>query len=167
MRLNVVACSIIRPWAAPLIHMIPQRIMMEIVLTGKPISAQRAYEIGLVNRLVAPDQLMQVAARERDPRLDEGPDDASRRDRVRNAVRGRDDVPPASAIGRHPDEGDDDRPLRLRRLRAQDGDFRKGSSPVAPVPGPRDDVQRGSQERLDETAMLGEEPLANRHLSPR
>ena len=30
--------------------MIPQRIMMEIVLTGKPISAQRAYEIGLVNR---------------------------------------------------------------------------------------------------------------------
>jgi enoyl-CoA hydratase len=29
------------PWAAPLIHMIPQRIFMEIVLTGKPISAQR------------------------------------------------------------------------------------------------------------------------------
>ncbi|WP_197051873.1 enoyl-CoA hydratase/isomerase family protein [Sphingomonas sp. 35-24ZXX] len=39
------------PWSAPLIHMIPQRIYMEIVLTGKPISAQRAYEIGLVNRL--------------------------------------------------------------------------------------------------------------------
>jgi enoyl-CoA hydratase len=49
------------PWAAPLIHMIPQRIMMEIVLTGKPISAQRAYEIGLVNRLAAPEQLMNVA----------------------------------------------------------------------------------------------------------
>jgi enoyl-CoA hydratase len=49
------------PWAAPLIHMIPQRIMMEIVLTGKPISAQRAYEIGLVNRLAEPAQLMQVA----------------------------------------------------------------------------------------------------------
>ena len=46
------------PWAAPLIHMIPQRIMMEIVLTGKPISAQRAYEIGLVNRLVEPEGLM-------------------------------------------------------------------------------------------------------------
>ena len=43
------------PWAAPLIHMIPQRIMMEIVLTGKPITAQRAYEIGLVNRLAEPD----------------------------------------------------------------------------------------------------------------
>lgn len=49
------------PWAAPLIHMIPQRIMLEIMLTGKPISAQRAYEIGLVNRLAAPDQLMPVA----------------------------------------------------------------------------------------------------------
>ena len=49
------------PWAAPLIHMIPQRIMMEIVLTGKPISAQRAYEIGLVNRLAEPDQLMTAA----------------------------------------------------------------------------------------------------------
>lgn len=49
------------PWAAPLIHMIPQRIMMEILLTGKPISAQRAYEIGLVNRLAEPGQLMETA----------------------------------------------------------------------------------------------------------
>ncbi len=49
------------PWAAPLIHMIPQRIMMEILLTGKPISAQRAYEIGLVNRLAEPEQLMDAA----------------------------------------------------------------------------------------------------------
>jgi enoyl-CoA hydratase/carnithine racemase len=49
------------PWAAPLIHMIPQRIMMEIVLTGKPITAQRAYEIGLVNRVVEPAQLMAAA----------------------------------------------------------------------------------------------------------
>jgi enoyl-CoA hydratase len=49
------------PWAAPLIHMIPQRIMMEIVLTGKPITAQRAYEIGLVNRLAEPAGLMEAA----------------------------------------------------------------------------------------------------------
>lgn len=49
------------PWAAPLIHMIPQRIFMEIVLTGKPITAQRAYEIGLVNRLAEPDALMTAA----------------------------------------------------------------------------------------------------------
>src|SRR3954467_11426417 len=49
------------PWAAPLIHMIPQRIMMEIILTGKPIAAQRAYEIGLVNRLAEPEDLMPAA----------------------------------------------------------------------------------------------------------
>jgi enoyl-CoA hydratase len=49
------------PWAAPLIHMIPQPIFMEIVLTGKPISAQRAYDIGLVNRLVEPEVLMDAA----------------------------------------------------------------------------------------------------------
>ena len=49
------------PWAAPLIHMIPQRIMMEIILTGKPITAQRAYEIGLVNRLAGPGALMATA----------------------------------------------------------------------------------------------------------
>ncbi len=49
------------PWSAPLIHMIPQRIFMEIVLTGKPITAQRAYEIGLVNRLAEPEALMDAA----------------------------------------------------------------------------------------------------------
>lgn len=49
------------PWASPLIHMIPQRIMMEIILTGKPITAQRAYEIGLVNRLAEPEALMATA----------------------------------------------------------------------------------------------------------
>jgi enoyl-CoA hydratase/carnithine racemase len=49
------------PWAAPLIHMIPQRIMMEIILTGKPITAHRAYEIGLVNRLAEPAALMETA----------------------------------------------------------------------------------------------------------
>jgi enoyl-CoA hydratase len=49
------------PWAAPLIHMIPQRIMMELLLTGTPISAQRAYEIGLVNRLAPPESLLDCA----------------------------------------------------------------------------------------------------------
>jgi enoyl-CoA hydratase len=49
------------PWASPLIHMIPQRIFMEIVLTGKPITAQRAYEIGLVNRLAEPADLLDAA----------------------------------------------------------------------------------------------------------
>ncbi|MFQ6226478.1 enoyl-CoA hydratase-related protein [Nocardia sp. NPDC002869] len=49
------------PWAAPLIHMIPQRVRMEILLTGNPISAHRAYEIGLVNRPAEPDELLPVA----------------------------------------------------------------------------------------------------------
>ncbi|MFC9659565.1 enoyl-CoA hydratase/isomerase family protein [Nocardia sp. NPDC127606] len=49
------------PWAAPLIHMIPQRIMMEILLTGKSIDARRAYEIGLVNRLAEPADLLTAA----------------------------------------------------------------------------------------------------------
>lgn len=49
------------PWAAPLIHMIPQRIMMELILTGQPITAQRAYEIGLVNRLADPADLIDTA----------------------------------------------------------------------------------------------------------
>jgi enoyl-CoA hydratase len=49
------------PWAAPMISMISQRIMMEILLTGRPIDANRAYEIGFVNRVVAPDELMPAA----------------------------------------------------------------------------------------------------------
>lgn len=49
------------PWAAALIHMIPQRIMMEVMLTGKPISAERAYEIGLVNRLAEPGGALDAA----------------------------------------------------------------------------------------------------------
>jgi enoyl-CoA hydratase len=40
------------PWATPLIHMLPQRVMMELLLTGQPITAQRAYELGYVNAVV-------------------------------------------------------------------------------------------------------------------
>ena len=49
------------PWAVPLITMIPQRIMMEVLMTGRALSAQRAYEVGLVNRVVEPDQLIPAA----------------------------------------------------------------------------------------------------------
>ncbi len=35
--------------------------MMELLLLAEPISAQRAYEIGFVNRVVEPDALMQTA----------------------------------------------------------------------------------------------------------
>lgn len=40
------------PWSVPLQWMIGQRLWMELALTGDPISAHRAYEIGLVNRVV-------------------------------------------------------------------------------------------------------------------
>ncbi|MBY8863433.1 enoyl-CoA hydratase/isomerase family protein [Nocardia sp. CA2R105] len=45
------------PWAAPLPLMIPRRVAMEIVLTGAPMTAQRAYEIGFVNQLAEPGEL--------------------------------------------------------------------------------------------------------------
>ncbi|HEY4408659.1 MAG TPA: enoyl-CoA hydratase-related protein [Acidimicrobiia bacterium] len=49
------------PWAAPLPWLIPPRVAMEILLTAEPISAQRAYEIGLVNRVVPAGELREVA----------------------------------------------------------------------------------------------------------
>lgn len=49
------------PWAAPLGHMIPQRVMMELLLTGDPINARRAYEIGFVNQVVPAAELMPAA----------------------------------------------------------------------------------------------------------
>lgn len=45
------------PWATPLIWMLPQRIMMEMLVTGEPLSARRAYELGFVNRLTTPEKL--------------------------------------------------------------------------------------------------------------
>ncbi|HXY75940.1 MAG TPA: enoyl-CoA hydratase-related protein [Steroidobacteraceae bacterium] len=46
------------PWAAPLIHMLPQRIMMELLLTGEPMSARRLYDLGYLNRVVPGAQLL-------------------------------------------------------------------------------------------------------------
>ena len=40
------------PWAVPLPVLVPPRLALEILMTGEPIDAQRAYEIGLVNRVV-------------------------------------------------------------------------------------------------------------------
>ena len=45
------------PWAAPLPWLIPPRVALEILITGEPITAQRAYEIGLVNRVVPAGEL--------------------------------------------------------------------------------------------------------------
>lgn len=40
---------------------VPRAIALEMVATGDPIDAARAYEIGLVNRVVAPEHLVQAA----------------------------------------------------------------------------------------------------------
>jgi enoyl-CoA hydratase len=45
----------------PLLSMIPKRIMMELLLTGEPIDARRAHEVGLVNRVVPADGLFEAA----------------------------------------------------------------------------------------------------------
>jgi enoyl-CoA hydratase len=39
----------------------PRNLAMELALTGDPIDAQRAYEVGFVNRLAEPDALLDVA----------------------------------------------------------------------------------------------------------
>ena len=44
----------------PLVRAIPAKPALEMLLTGKPISAQRAWELGLVNRVVPPDDLDQA-----------------------------------------------------------------------------------------------------------
>ncbi|AXC50948.1 enoyl-CoA hydratase/isomerase family protein [Paracoccus suum] len=49
------------PWAVPLIHMLPQRIAMELLLTGEAMSAQRLAEIGYLNRVVPAADLMDAA----------------------------------------------------------------------------------------------------------
>ncbi|HEY9238179.1 MAG TPA: enoyl-CoA hydratase-related protein [Burkholderiaceae bacterium] len=46
------------PWAAPLVHMVQQRAMLELLLTGEPIGAQRAHEIGFVNHVVPAAELL-------------------------------------------------------------------------------------------------------------
>ncbi|WP_426245893.1 enoyl-CoA hydratase/isomerase family protein [Nocardioides sp. LHG3406-4] len=48
------------PWAAPLPWLVPPRIAMEILVTGDAITAQRAYEVGLVNRVVPAAQLVEA-----------------------------------------------------------------------------------------------------------
>lgn len=49
------------PWAAPLPWLIPPRVAMELVVTAAPITAQRAYEVGLVNKVVPGEELAEAA----------------------------------------------------------------------------------------------------------
>ena len=47
--------------ASSLVARIPHKIAMELMLTGDPISAERAYEAGLINKVVPRDELMPTA----------------------------------------------------------------------------------------------------------
>jgi enoyl-CoA hydratase/carnithine racemase len=38
--------------------MIPRRIMAELLLTAQPLSAQRAYDVGLINEVVPQERLI-------------------------------------------------------------------------------------------------------------
>jgi enoyl-CoA hydratase/carnithine racemase len=49
------------PWAAPLVRMLPQRVVMELLLTGAPMTAQRALALGFVNDVVPFAQLHERA----------------------------------------------------------------------------------------------------------
>ena len=49
------------PWATPLIHMLPQRVMMEILLTAAPVTSQRLYELGYINKVVPLADLLDTA----------------------------------------------------------------------------------------------------------
>jgi enoyl-CoA hydratase/carnithine racemase len=51
------------PWAAPLPWLVPPRVAMELLLTGEPIDAHRALEVGLVNRVVPDPELRSEAGR--------------------------------------------------------------------------------------------------------
>jgi enoyl-CoA hydratase/carnithine racemase len=50
------------PWAAPLAWMIGPRAAMELLLTGLPMSAERAREVGFVNKVVPAANLIDEAA---------------------------------------------------------------------------------------------------------
>jgi enoyl-CoA hydratase/carnithine racemase len=47
--------------SSSLVARVPHKIAMELMLTGEPISAQRAYEVGLVNKVVPRAELMRSA----------------------------------------------------------------------------------------------------------
>ena len=49
------------PWAAPLPWLIPPRVALELLMTGDPLDAQRAYQLGLVNRVVPLSELRAAA----------------------------------------------------------------------------------------------------------
>ena len=50
-------------WATSLVHMLPMRVAMEMLITGAPVSAGRLYQLGFVNAVVPLAELAQQARR--------------------------------------------------------------------------------------------------------
>lgn len=49
------------PWAVPLMTMLPQRILMELLMTGDALTAERLFQLGYVNRVVPLASLLDEA----------------------------------------------------------------------------------------------------------
>ena len=49
------------PWASPLAWIVGPRIALELLTTAQPITAERAYQLGFVNRLVPRERLLEEA----------------------------------------------------------------------------------------------------------
>jgi len=49
------------PWASPLAWIVGPRIALELLTTAQPLSAERMYDLGFVNRIVPFDELLQEA----------------------------------------------------------------------------------------------------------
>ena len=50
-------------WAAPLVGMLPPRVVMELLITAEPLPAQRMHELGFVNAIVPRAELAASARR--------------------------------------------------------------------------------------------------------
>jgi enoyl-CoA hydratase len=53
--------SLLPPFATALAKLIPMAAVLELVFTAQPITAQRAYEIGFVNKVVPKERLLEEA----------------------------------------------------------------------------------------------------------
>ncbi|GEN35431.1 enoyl-CoA hydratase/isomerase family protein [Aneurinibacillus danicus] len=49
------------PWAMPLLWMLPLNISMELTMMAEPISAERMYQLGFLNRLAQPGEVLSSA----------------------------------------------------------------------------------------------------------
>ena len=53
--------GLLGPWYLAITEMLPKAVSAELILMGDRISAQRAYEVGLINRVVPADELVATA----------------------------------------------------------------------------------------------------------